>query len=103
MSVSTQREAELQAQGWVRQTLINQPRLSEIVEEYRNLGFEVHLEPLDPGACPSSGKCSLCFENPKLAGQFRVVYTRPRRGNEKAEQGQDGDSRSRQKFRTSNS
>ncbi len=81
MSVSARREAELQARGWVRQTLIDQPRLDEIVNEYRQLGFEVHLEPVDPGACPSPGRCNICFQDPGLAGQFKVVYTRrPRVG-----------------------
>lgn len=78
MSVSARREAELQARGWVRQTLIDEPRLSEIVQQYRDLGFEVHLEPLDPAACTSTGQCSLCFDDPARAGQFKVVYTRRR-------------------------
>ncbi len=76
MSVSPPREAELQARGWVRQSLIGEPRLSEIVAEYRELGFEVHLEPVDPRACSAPDQCRLCFENPGLAGQFKVVYTR---------------------------
>lgn len=77
MSISAQREAQLAAWGWTRQTLINEPRLSEIVQEYRELGFEVHLESIDPKSCRSSGECTACFDNPKLAAQFKVVFTRP--------------------------
>ena len=80
MSISPQREAQLAAWGWTRQTMINEPRLGEIVQEYRKLGFEVHLESIDPGACRSSGECTACFENPKLAAQFKVVFTRPAPG-----------------------
>ena len=35
---------ELKKQGWVKRTTIGEPRLSEIVTEYKALGFEVHLE-----------------------------------------------------------
>lgn len=37
------KEADLLAAGWVKQTTIGEPRLSEIVENYRQLGYEVHV------------------------------------------------------------
>ena len=36
----------LKKEGWSRRTTIDEPRLSEIVEEYKLLGFEVRLEPV---------------------------------------------------------
>jgi len=39
------REEELRRNGWVRQFTTDEPRLSEAVELYRSLGYEVLLEP----------------------------------------------------------
>jgi len=39
-----QREEELKRQGWVRQFVTDEPRLSEAVELYKSLGYEVRLE-----------------------------------------------------------
>jgi len=55
----------------------NEPRLSELTQEYRTLGLEVLWEPFDPSA-PGEGGCTSCFENEKTAGQVRIIYTRPR-------------------------
>ena len=40
----TQREEELKMQGWARQFVTDEPRLSEAVELYKSLGYEVRLE-----------------------------------------------------------
>jgi hypothetical protein len=37
---------ELEKEGWIKRTTIDEPRLSEIVLEYESLGYEVHLEPV---------------------------------------------------------
>jgi hypothetical protein len=39
-----QKEEELKRQGWVRQFVTDEPRLSEAVELYKTLGYEVRLE-----------------------------------------------------------
>ena len=39
------KEEELKMEGWMRQFTTDEPRLSEAVELYRSLGYEVHLEP----------------------------------------------------------
>jgi hypothetical protein len=44
--VSKSREAELDKEGWTRQFMADEPRLSEAVELYKSLGFEVHFEPV---------------------------------------------------------
>lgn len=40
----TQRDEELKRQGWGRQFVTDEPRLSEAVELYKSLGYEVRLE-----------------------------------------------------------
>jgi signal recognition particle subunit SEC65 len=65
--------------GWVRRMVVSEPRLSEVVELYESLGFEVRLEPVDtsdPGW--SEEECTLCLDDPDLAERTRVVYTRRR-------------------------
>ncbi len=73
--VDPQKEAELAATGWERRATIAEPRLSEAAEVYRNLGFQVHLEPFDP-AVKSEGGCTACFDNPEAADLVRTIYTR---------------------------
>jgi hypothetical protein len=69
----TDREAKLREEGWTRRSVASEPRLSEIVALYKEIGFEVRLEPLhreDPG-----DECRVCLdEDPE---RFKVIYTRP--------------------------
>ena len=44
------KEEELVNEGWERQSVLSEPRLSEAVEMYKELGFEVRVEPVD-GEC----------------------------------------------------
>lgn len=62
---------KLEQEGWKRQTAIDEPRLSELVEFYKELSFEVILLPFDPEQEPS--ECTTCFED---ADRYRVIYTR---------------------------
>jgi hypothetical protein len=72
----TAREDKLQKEGWMRRSAASEPRLGEIVALYRELGYEVRLEPLDEEE--QNGACSVCFgEDPS---RFQVVYTRPGSG-----------------------
>ena len=65
------REDELVNEGWEKRSVLDEPRLSEVVELYTELGYEVLLEAVDL----SGPECTRCFEeNPD---KFRVVYTRP--------------------------
>ncbi len=74
-AVEQSRDEELRAQGWTRQFLADEPRLSEAVDLYRSLGLEVHLEPLSPA---EEGECRSCLE--ANLERFKVIYTRPTRG-----------------------
>jgi hypothetical protein len=65
-------DSELQAQGWERRSVLSEPRLSEAVELYEQLGFEVMQLPLDPQNMPEG--CSACYQ--KDIGKYRIVYVR---------------------------
>ncbi|MGD9131382.1 MAG: hypothetical protein PVH73_07405 [Candidatus Bathyarchaeota archaeon] len=67
---------ELKKQGWVKRTTIGEPRLSEIVEEYKALGFDVHLEPVNLEEMDE--ECRRCYEND--GNKSRTVYVKKRRG-----------------------
>ncbi len=75
--------AELERQGWVRQSVLSEPRLGEIVETYRSLGYEVLLIPVLV-ACAAerkAGACTSCFEGDPEPERYQVVYTRKRTGD----------------------
>ncbi len=57
--------------------MADQPRLDEAVQVYRDLGFEVLLEPVDPAACQAGGGCAACFHDSQAAARFKVIFTRP--------------------------
>jgi hypothetical protein len=61
-------EGELLAQGWVKQTTIGEPRLSEIVENYRSMGYEVFVieHPVDT----SGDSCNTCFSAGSEMGEM---------------------------------
>lgn len=62
-------EAKLEREGWVRRTTIGEPRLSELAENYRGMGYEVHIEYFADvaadAAASASGEtaCTSCFDN----------------------------------------
>ncbi|WP_025323410.1 hypothetical protein [Deferrisoma camini] len=70
--------AELEQAGWVRRSVASEPRLSEIVETYRSLGYEVRLLPA--AAVCGSGKegaaCTACFDGDPDPNRYQVVLTR---------------------------
>jgi hypothetical protein len=73
------REEELVAAGWERRFVACEPRLSEMVEMYQEIGFEVHLEPLpskedmEQSSCEESG-CTACFDVD--SERYRIIFTR---------------------------
>lgn len=83
MANEMSREKILTAQGWTRQFTTNEPRLSEAVQMYRELGFEVLLEPLpkEPECGPCEGPeesgnegCRACFKG--VEDQYKIIFTR---------------------------
>ena len=70
--------AELEKEGWTRQFTVDEPRLSEAVELYKSLGFEVRLEPVVPDENPE--ECAACLE--VMCARYKEIYTRPTEGGE---------------------
>jgi hypothetical protein len=66
------REEELKKEGWEKRFLIDEPRLSEMADQYKELGFEVLLEPFDP----SEEECTSCMT--AFPERYKTIYTRPR-------------------------
>lgn len=64
----------LAKEGWTRQFTASEPRLSEAVQIYEALGYEVRREPVDPKELPSAA-CRECYL--AQSGQYRTIYTRP--------------------------
>ena len=64
------REEELKKEGWEKRFTIDEPRLSEMAEQYKELGFEVLLEPVDT----SSEECTTCIT--AFRDRYKTIYTR---------------------------
>lgn len=78
------KEADLLAQGWVKQTTIDEPRLSEIVENYRQLGYEVHVVEHRETSMTGGG-CNTCFTAGTEMGKvYGDVYIRKGKGSKAA-------------------
>lgn len=70
-----EREKELLAQGWEKRFIACEPRLSEFVDLYRSIGYDVHLEPLAERE-EECGECLKCFELERE--KCRIIFTRPK-------------------------
>jgi hypothetical protein len=66
------REQELIKDGWQKRNIADEPRLSEAVELYESLGFDVRLEPVDI----ESEDCTECMKTEP--DRYKVIYTRKR-------------------------
>ena len=65
------REQELAREGWAKRVTYDDPRLTEIAQIYKDLGFEVHLEPFDPDTEPGCVECMRCTPD-----RYKTIYTR---------------------------
>lgn len=73
------RESALIAEGYERRTTVSEPRLSELVAEYRRIGFDVEVieHRID------EDDCGICYEAGAQAGEmYGDVYVRTRRSPE---------------------
>lgn len=65
-------DPQLTAAGWERRFMADGARLSEYLELYQSLGYEVRAEKVPPEAIgPECGDCRLV-----ICRQFVTVYTR---------------------------
>lgn len=65
------REEDLKREGWEKRTTYDEPRLSELVEMYEEMGFEVILEPVRPEEEPG---CSECMKTD--LNRYKTIYVR---------------------------
>jgi hypothetical protein len=67
------REEELRKEGWEKRFTTDEPRLSEAVEQYKEIGFDVLVEPVDT----ASFECTACMSG--VSDRTKTIYTRPRK------------------------
>jgi hypothetical protein len=66
---------KLEKQGWIKRTILEEPKLSEIIKEYYSLGFDVHLEPVTLEDLDQ--RCDICYKN--QIEKFKTVYIKKRK------------------------
>ena len=64
---------DLVSQGWERRFSAEDPRLTEMNEYYRSLGFETLVV---DGVIGRDAACRSCFDSPGFGGQYKTLYTR---------------------------
>ena len=63
----------INATDWERRSIIDNDRVSEQVEMYESIGFEVMVKDVDPEQLPKE-YCKECFiANPE---KYKILYTR---------------------------
>ncbi|TAK31826.1 MAG: hypothetical protein EPO21_16410 [Chloroflexota bacterium] len=67
---SASHEDELRAEGWERQFTADEPRLSESVQLFESIGYEVRVE--EETGC--GRECNVCFS--AAPERYKVIYTR---------------------------
>ncbi|UCG05238.1 MAG: hypothetical protein JSV83_15105 [Desulfobacterales bacterium] len=67
-------EEKLIQQGWTKQATYDEPRLSEMVEMYEEIGLQVHLEPFNP---ENEEGCTGCMH--LMPDMFKTIYTRKKK------------------------
>ncbi len=84
------RTTMLESEGWTKQFVACEPRLTEAVEMYKEAGFAVHLEPLpkEPECEACAGEedkdeCRICFEG--FEEMYKIIFTRRKRGKVRSE------------------
>ncbi len=69
------RHVELGEHGWMRRFVADEPRLSEAVQLYESLGYEVRFEPVALDETNKECKTCLIGQN---CDRYRTIYIRAR-------------------------
>ena len=64
-------EEKLISQGWEKKATYDDPRLTEMVDMYEEIGLEIHLEPFN---AEYEDACTGCLR--QFPDQFKTIYTR---------------------------
>ena len=73
-------EEKLIREGWEKRATYDDPRLSEIVAMYEEIGLAVHLEPFD---AENEAGCTGCLQS--FPDRFKTIYTRKKPNPDKPE------------------
>jgi len=66
-------EFGMEADGWERRGVLGEPRLSEMAQNYRELGYEVEVIEVQR----REGDCTVCFDEGEAAGQvYGLLFIR---------------------------
>ena len=68
---------ELKREGWQKQSTHDEPRLSELTELYKDIGYDVHLEPFHPEQEPGCTGC-MTLETDR----YKTIYIRKKADEE---------------------
>jgi hypothetical protein len=71
--VSYKNRAQLESENWQRRGIFTEPRLSELIAFYNELGYEVLVKDCDVSEL-AEGPCRECFL--LFPQRFKVLYTR---------------------------
>lgn len=63
----------LEKEGWSKRTVTDESRLSELVELYEEIDFEVKVLPASPDDFEG---CSVCLEADRE--RYKTIFTRPK-------------------------
>lgn len=69
------RDEELARQGWTYRFTASGARLREMVEAYKSMGYEVHLEPINPDEVDETCRACIAAEPETIY----AIYTRPKK------------------------
>jgi signal recognition particle subunit SEC65 len=75
VEVTDLKEDPLEKKGWRRRSILEEPRLSEVMQMYKDLGLEVLVKDVKPEDLKLPESCTECID-----GKFKVIYTRPKKG-----------------------
>ena len=63
--------SKLAGEGWERRATYDEPRLSELVEMYEELGYQVRIEAFNP---EEEKSCSACMKI--TPDKYKTIYTK---------------------------
>jgi len=72
-NVLKKNRAQLESENWQRRGIFTEPRLSELVAFYRELGYDVLVRAFEPSDL-AEGPCRECFL--LFPERFKILYTR---------------------------
>lgn len=71
---SSSRDKLLRADGWIKQFTCGEPRLSEAVTLFKEIGKEILLEKMSPEDQLMGAECDACFIS--CSDDLKTIWTR---------------------------